>query len=432
MKPSQYNNIFKCPKGNYVFNSLSDRFVEISDEIYQCLEKNDIGRIQGKALEVLMRNKCIIPDETDEYQQLETEYEDNKEGNIYDMTLLPTLDCNVNCWYCFEKQHEGSRLHKVISDSIVAHIKWILPKRPNIDKFIIALFGGEPMLHFKEDVFPLLKEMQQIINEAGKIFQVIIVTNGICMTEDNILLLRGMKVNFQISIDGYKKKHDTVKRIKGQPNISAYDCVMKNIVKAVELLGSHINLRINYDNNTLHHLTEVLNSIKNIPRNKITIHFERVWQTADKRNSDNVELKSIFETFLRNGFSINYLNLSRRKHSCRASRINQLAISYDGAIYKCTGRDFSPELKEGVLRTDGSIKWDYEKLNRRLNIKTYDIPQCRICKFLPLCWGACCQKHLESLDKHNDIEQKCQIRTMEIPIQDYLYYRLQSKLNRNL
>ena len=104
MKPSQYNNIFKCPKGNYVFNSLSDRFVEISDEIYQCLEKNDIGRIQGKALEVLMRNKCIIPDETDEYQQLETEYEDNKEGNIYDMTLLPTLDCNVNCWYCFEKQ----------------------------------------------------------------------------------------------------------------------------------------------------------------------------------------------------------------------------------------------------------------------------------------------------------------------------------------
>lgn len=52
-----------------------------------------------------------------------------------------------------------------------------------------------------------------------------------------------------------------------------------------------------YEDNTLHHLTEIIDSIKDIFRNRITIHFERVWQTIEHCSSNNEELKTVFRTF---------------------------------------------------------------------------------------------------------------------------------------
>ena len=45
---------------------------------------------------------------------------------------------------------------------------------------------------------------------------------------------------------------------------------------------------------------------------------------------------------------------------------------------------------------------------------------CREFKFLPLCWGPCCQKQLETPD---DLERYCQKRIMEMSISEYVKYR---------
>lgn len=426
MKVSKYNYIFRTDEGNFAFNAVSDRFVRISDEVCQCLETGKVNSIKGDALDILLKRNVVVPDEIDEFQLLEEEYEKNLDSDIYDLVLLPTLDCNVRCWYCFEKQQKGSRLHKVISDSVLAHVKKVLEEKPYINRFLITLFGGEPMLHFREDVYPLLREIQQTIELEERTVRFVCITNGICLTKENIQLMKGMDSNFQISIDGYKKKHDAIKKIEGNPDVSSYDCVMANMALAVSELDSHINLRVNYDDNTLHHLTEIIDSIKNIPRNRITIHFERVWQTIERCSSNNEELKMVFRTFLKEGFNISYLNFFRRSHSCKASRINQISISYDGSIYKCTGRDFTLDLKEGILRTDGTVKWLPEKKEKRLSIKTYDLKQCRVCKLLPLCWGVCCQKQLES-PSETEIAAKCQLNTMELSLDDYFYFRMKSR-----
>lgn len=61
------------------------------------------------------------------------------------------------------------------------------------------------------------------------------------------------------------------------------------------------------------------------------------------------------------------------------------------------------------------------QLKKRLKIKTYDNDMCRNCKFLPLCWGPCCQKQLES--PQNDLTRYCQKQNMELSIADYVRYR---------
>ena len=58
-----------------------------------------------------------------------------------------------------------------------------------------------------------------------------------------------------------------------------------------------------YEDNTLHHLTEIIDSIKDIFRNRITIHFKRVWQTIEHCSSNNEELKTVFRTFIKEGFN---------------------------------------------------------------------------------------------------------------------------------
>lgn len=83
-----------------------------------------------------------------------------------------------------------------------------------------------------------------------------------------------------------------------------------------------------------------------------------------------------------------------------------------------------------TMDSDGTIKWEQEKIQRRISIETYDNDTCKRCKLLPLCYGPCCQKQIESFDNGKTISDMCQLRKLEIPLKDYLIYRLKSELNR--
>lgn len=112
--------------------------------------------------------------------------------------------------------------------------------------------------------------------------------------------------------------------------------------------------------------------------------------------------------------------------SCIASKRNELVVSYDSKIYKCTGRDFTCSLQEGELSIDGTIIWDEEKLDKRLSIKTYDNPMCRKCKLLPMCWGPCCQKQIEN--NNNNLDKYCQLNHMEMSLDDYILFRFNNEI----
>jgi len=81
---------------------------------------------------------------------------------------------------------------------------------------------------------------------------------------------------------------------------------------------------------------------------------------------------------------------------------------------------------EGYLQQDGKIKWNEEKLSKRLGIVTYDNHLCKACKFLPQCWGPCNQKLLE--DKN--IERFCQLKLMELSLDDYIIYGFNNNLKQ--
>ena len=422
MKNSFYNLYAPCPQGVLCFNACSDNYVIINKTVYQALQKQAYDKILPSQLASLTESGFIVDDEVDEYEKITAQYKISDRNGYYRIVLLPTLDCNVKCWYCFEKQIKGSRLSADMQERMVRYAYRTI-EREDISHLHINLFGGEPMLHFKEEVYPILYKVKEYADTLGKKTSFSAVSNAICITDEIVPLLADLGMTFQISIDGYKEKHNSIKKIPGLQG-GTYELVMQNIHKLTEVYNPHINLRINYDNQTLKHIGEVIKDIGDIDRHKIRIHLERVWQTSNKKEENHVPIKDVINEFLRQGFYLSYLNFHPRNQSCVSDLANEAVLSYDGKVYKCTGRDFEERMQEGTLMEDGTIDWMTERVNKRLDIRTFDNPTCRTCKLLPQCWGPCTQKQLEYPEK---IAEMCQLRMMEMDLNDYICYRFNNE-----
>lgn len=424
MKASQYNIYTKNKDKVICYNTKSDSFCLLTNQDFETL-KNDIQQLSQqspKVYEGLAKSRFIIEDEADEYKELCEEYDvATNSKTAYYLTLLPSLDCNLRCWYCFEKHIQGSHLTAENSHAILEYVKQLFSNNPELSYLNVELFGGEPLLYFKEELYPLLSQIKQYILSLQKSVSFFFVTNAVCITPDTIPLFNDLNASFQISIDGYKDRHDKIKFIP-ETKEGTYDSVIQTIYALTEKMDhTYINLRINYDDDTLPYMKDLIQDLIDVDRHKINIHLERVWQTGNFMNYDNEELKSVINLWMLNGFKVSYMNMERRSLSCKASMKNQSVISYDGTVYKCSGRDFTPEHQEGVLSSKGIIRWDQEKLDKRLSIITHDNDLCRKCKFLPLCWGPCCQKQLETTA--NNFGRFCQKQNMELNIADYIRYR---------
>lgn len=427
MKVSRYNYYIEEEKYVICYNTLYDCFLLISNSDYVLLLSGNLELLRNKSEDLydnLVKNGFVIEENVDEYELLKEEYDNYVyHSTNFELTLLPTLDCNLRCWYCYEKHKVGSRIQPGVQPSILKYIRQQFLEKDYLESLSVTMYGGEPLLYFKEELYPLLLALKELAEGLGKRVSFFFITNAVCINEELIPLFNNLNASFQISIDGYREKHNKVKFI---PNTKegTFDHVMKVVHLLTENLDNvYINLRINYDDNTLPHLTELIKEIDDIDRRKIGIHFERVWQTSCKLvNYNNKQLYGIIEEFINKGFKISYMNLSRKSLSCKSSSYNQLIISYDGKVYKCTGRDFTDNFSDGCINTDGSVSWKKEQVDRRMNICTFDNDQCRKCKFLPQCWGPCNQKLLES----NNVSMFCPLKNMELELDDYIRLRLKN------
>ena len=428
MKISEYNIYVPVSSQVICFNTLQETFALLPISLYEQLVEGKINDIKESNLSLLKENGCIVDDDTNELDLLKKEYDwaVSENNSVYSLTLLPSLDCNLRCWYCFERHIKGSHMTSLVQENIVKYISEILG-RETIQHLDVELFGGEPLLYFEEELYPLLLKIKEMAINMGKTTSFFFVTNATCIKHHHIPLFKELEAKFQISIDGYKNKHNEVKYDFNtkEPTYEKVLNIIHELCNSYELC--YINLRINYDNETLQYIPEVIKDIADIDRRKLGIHLERVWQTKRNESSGDT-LKEIIKLILGNGFTVSFTNFFRKSYSCKTSKHNQSIISYDGKVYKCSGRNFTNDLQEGILLPNGKIEWEKQKLEKRLNLNTYTNNQCLSCKLLPLCWGPCAQKQLEY---PGNIKRFCQLESMEISLEDYVFFTFNNQILRN-
>ncbi len=255
-----------------LFRNL-DFFEEKQPDLFESIEKMGfiINNSTNEINHILLRNKkAILLDKT------------------YDVFINPTLECNFKCWYCYENRIKG-RMNKATIDKLKKHLTFMVEK-DRITALNLSWFGGEPLLYFKEIVFEFSLFAKKLCKSNNIPFKNSITSNGFLINKRMIDDFKTINLNrFQITLDGNKEKHDKIRTISG---LGTYERIISNIK---DLLQHHkdalINLRINYDNNTLKNIDDLYIDFDDIDENnkkQLKFHFQQVWQV--NINEDTVKL----------------------------------------------------------------------------------------------------------------------------------------------
>lgn len=305
-------------------------------------------------------------------------------------------------------------------NKVIMHLEYKCKAEP-FETLKISFFGGEPILK--------PKVVKQIIIGARKLsveygFDILIhfTTNGTIIPKSLLDLLKEYNVSFQITIDGNKDNHNSIRVWKNTKNDKGTYAIIINNIRRIcdELENSRVNVRINFSDKTFEYLDMLVNDLNFFDRKRVVLSLHKVWQI----DNNLIDKERLFE-FIRLANSkqllVYYMHLDNYGGSaCYADNYNQIVVNYDGKIFKCTARDFSDENSEGVLTKEGFINWKTDKLLDRMNIRITE--KCKKCKLLPTCPGICSQKRLEYNNK-----ELC-VLDESFSIQDYIIHNFNNKM----
>ena len=390
MKKSLYNFYLRINGVDIVYNTLSGQFTKLTPEIRAYFDE---GKPLNDELRCELENKCFIfQDDVDEKQMIKSILLQKRfSPRTYVLILNTTMDCNLNCWYCYEKHSQQSYMTIDMVNRLLKHIN-IVFKAIHFEILDLTFFGGEPLMNYKAIAALLDGVKQQAITNNFKI-ALTVVTNGTLLSERYIDLLKPFRTRFQITIDGDKEMHNSVRMFKNKKQHDSYGCIVNNLKQLNDAGADFIfTLRINYDDSVLANIDSLIKDLSFMDKSKTLITLQKVWQ-CDADKIDVQLLFNVIETINKAGFCINSFRFKHTFASCNTDNFNQTIINYDGTVYKCTARDFNEKNKHGYLNSLGIFEWNTELMKKRLSL---NIPnKCQNCEFLPCCPGICTQKIME-------------------------------------
>ena len=325
-------------------------------------------------------------------------------SDSYWLTILPTLNCNFNCWYCYEDRSKGL-MNKEIVNATIKFIENTVKKKSS---FFLDWYGGEPLLCYEKIMKPISEKTKEFCELNNVFLESQITTNGYLLNEKMLSLFRDINMqSIQITLNGPKEIHN---RVRYQKNTTdSYDKIVNNIVLLAENLNPKaLILRINFAKDYFDLITKVIESFPLQVRKKIKVLIKQIDQDQERISFDEIGQKlSIFEDAGFNTEMRTYSAIRTEAFACQADKYDQSVISYDGRVFKCHGVNFNKEIEDGILTKEGIIEWNEHLLLKKLNKATFDNKKCLNCNLLPICYGICSYKLFSSKNRLNYVNKQC-------------------------
>lgn len=393
MKTSYYNYILEQGRYSYWYNGVTHFFFRLPIELGNKLkgylaDSFSFNAIPATFYQKLLEGGFIISDEADELDLIRKKNRETVNDKNYFLTILPTLNCNFECWYCIQ-EHIPSRMSATTIEQIKRHIDHMIDQE-GITSLTIEWFGGEPFIYFHQVIRPICEYAQSRCAKNNIPYMTSATTNGFFLNPPLLEHLKKLQFKrFHITLDGPKKNHD---KVKYQKNCSsAFDRVLQNIdfiLKNTEDI--FFLLRVNYTEENLDPI--IVQDINQIitpeNRSRIRITPKKVWQenVQKERSVKIIELMNIFEQA---GYQVTYLDIIENFVPCYTNRKYYNTINYNGDVLKCTAcNDLYEKKIHGMLNSDGTISWDKDFL-KRYEAVSFENNRCLSCKYLPICMGIC-------------------------------------------
>lgn len=416
---SKYLNIIHLTDTYLLFNGFNGCLDEVSEKLGDLLTEN--GKIASskdvskEEIEFLLKRGHITNltgeqefDEFKKYVNKLDEYNLKISSNKGSLMLLLSYDCNLACYYCYERPIKNKKANKIMTEEFIDELfnnyydkLFNQIPRENID---IVLYGGEPLLKRNR------KTVEKILHYACKTHNHVGAISNCTQLEyysDIIGPLPGM-INFiQVSFDGYKDNHDK-SRIY-QNGKGTFDTILKNIHLMLDKKVK-VNIRINVESESLKRINclyELLENeeILNHPYAYVYVHplHNHFNQTNDssflsyEETAAGVEntnfYKNIRHPIMRKAESLAYLIKMKEGTALSQTRFcmqnipNNYLIDPYGDLYACYEEAGREDLKIGSL-LEGDVQFTPLK-EQYLERNLINLPECLNCPIALLCGGEC-------------------------------------------
>ncbi|ACB86003.1 radical SAM/SPASM domain-containing protein [Natranaerobius thermophilus] len=366
---------------NYVENGL-----QIDDtELYKTLEEN------GFILENALNEIDLI-----RYSLLKHRYSTKRFG----FTLVPTLECDFECIYCYEQGVQHGYMSEDIQQSIINYIK---QKLDHIRDLSIGWHGGEPLLAL-DVIENINKQAIELCNEKGKKFSSSLITNGYNLNRETVDKLNQLNISsIQITLDGPKDIHDKRRPARGgQPTFSK---IVQNLCDCKDILPN-VSVRVNVDKENVERIQEVLTVLKSHSlENTVSVYPGYVEPTNDCYDVDNILDSRYFakieyefyKKLVEFGFAPNIRHRypRRRSNVCCADNDSAIVVDPEGDVYKCWNDVGRKEYKIAHVTEEDPAT--VQTLFRYMMYDPTEDTECVECKFLPLCMGGCPRRRIDGI-----------------------------------
>lgn len=249
MKKIYYQVVEKVlPQVYLLYNSFNNKFILLNNVRYEKYKKENILELEQSdpvLYKSLVDNQYIVPDDFDEREiVLFRKKRMQFDTSMYQVMVNTTLDCNLNCWYCYENRIAGSFLKSEVIEAIKKNIEQEYIKT-SYRILKLSFFGGEPFLYFRgiKEILDFARNFCQV-NQLDLIAE--FTTNAILITESIIDYLKNFECQFQITLDGDRIHHNhaSVQKFLDKKFLLDYYIMPKGEVCFAE---RHREVLFNYD-----------------------------------------------------------------------------------------------------------------------------------------------------------------------------------------
>lgn len=374
-------------ENSVIFNGINKEFLVLKkdnlDSFVKLLQTPDLYTKSHENIINYFRSLGFILDDLDnERELLKSIRQRFIKSKEYKTSIVPTFECNYNCWYCIQK-HEPVKIDINKIFLIVKHIKKYLIDN-NIESYILSWFGGEPLT--QPNIIDIVtRDLKEFCKEQNIQFNASITTNGALLSKKNIRILTQNDVNyFQIAIDGDEKAHN--KNKYDNSHDSSFALVLSNIVELLKFnRNAEVVLRLNYTLATLKSHDLINDICKYIPltfRERIKVDLQKVWQIKE----ENVKLdllKNLQESLVNVGFE---LCTEHVFSMCYVEKEHYNMFFYNGGVEKCDKRTI--DNLRGYLNDSGELIWKEKPIFEDFDLFADDCI-CGNCLYYPLCYNGC-------------------------------------------
>lgn len=412
LKFSMYNNKLEKEGQFFIYNALTGGYAKIDKQFHDLFSKCDISNsdninvlksLPSDILKKMQTGGFLIPKEMDEIKMLKTMHYQLRFGtkNSLGLTILPTLNCNFRCPYCYEKDkaYPVNEMSTEVMDAIIDYVDSNISEGGALS---VSWYGGEPLIKF--DLLKILQNRLLDLTQRKKITMVSsIITNGYLLTREvsDKLVELGI-TRAQVTLDGPEEIHNNTRYlVNGKGTYDRIISNLKNINK-----GLFISIRVNLQKENIKYVPEFLDSLidagfreqENIKPYFATVHDYEIekgyissqcFSIADY-SKEEIEINKIMEE---KGFMPDPIIAPRVMATCGAVSSNALIIEPDGTIQKCW--NVVGDKKESVGNILDVKKTEQNKILKLVNESKwyswspFDNRECLKCSVLPLCMGGC-------------------------------------------